>query len=91
MVALQGTVPQIFPFSARDDAAAHQIERAAGQCVALTYEQHRGMPPVRRNRVRCYSCSADWAVAYSPTHHTRRRSGSFVLRAHSPNFPGTNH
>jgi hypothetical protein len=44
MVALPGTVPQIFPFSVRDDAVAHQIERAAGQRVALTYEQHRGMP-----------------------------------------------
>ncbi len=44
MVALPGTVPQIFPFSVRDDAVAHQIERAAGQRVALTYEQHRGIP-----------------------------------------------
>jgi len=44
MVALPGSTPQIFPFSVRDDAVAHQIERSAGQRVALTYEQHVGVP-----------------------------------------------
>jgi hypothetical protein len=44
MVTLPGTVPQIFPFSVRDDSVAHQIQRAAGQRVALTYEEHRGVP-----------------------------------------------
>jgi len=44
MVALPGSTPQIFPFSVRDDAIAHQIERSAGQRVALTYEQHVGVP-----------------------------------------------
>jgi hypothetical protein len=44
MTTVPGAVPQIFPFSVRDDAVAHRIEQAAGQRVALSYEQHRGVP-----------------------------------------------
>jgi hypothetical protein len=44
MTTLPGTAPQIFPFSVRDDAVAHRIEQAAGQRVALSYEQHKGVP-----------------------------------------------
>ncbi|MBV8706444.1 MAG: hypothetical protein JO182_25275 [Acidobacteriaceae bacterium] len=44
ITAFPGTAPQIFSFSVRDDAVAEQIQRAAGQRVALTYEQHKGVP-----------------------------------------------
>ena len=39
-----GTAPQIFAFSVTDEKIAHDIERAAGQRVALSYEQHKGVP-----------------------------------------------
>jgi hypothetical protein len=44
MSAVPGTAPQIFTFSVRDDAVAEKIENAAGQRVALSYEQHKGVP-----------------------------------------------
>ena len=39
-----GTAPQIFTFSVPDERVAHEIERVAGQRVALAYEQHKGVP-----------------------------------------------
>ncbi len=44
MSTFPGTAPQIFTFSVRDDAVAEKIENAAGQRVALSYEQHKGVP-----------------------------------------------
>lgn len=44
MTTFPGTAPQIFTFSVRDDAVAKKIENAAGQRVALSYEQHKGIP-----------------------------------------------
>jgi hypothetical protein len=44
MTTMPGTAPQIFQFSVRDDATAHRVEQAAGQRVALSYEQHKGVP-----------------------------------------------
>ena len=44
LVALPGAAPEKFIFSVRDDAVAAQINRAVGQRVALTYEQHIGLP-----------------------------------------------
>jgi hypothetical protein len=44
MTTVPGTAPQIFQFSVWEDAIAHRIEQAAGQRVALTYQQHRGIP-----------------------------------------------
>ncbi len=44
MVNLPGSMPEIFNFSVRDQAVAHQIERLVGQRVGLTYEQHKGVP-----------------------------------------------
>jgi hypothetical protein len=44
MTTVPGTAPQIFWFSVRDDATAHRIEQAAGQRVALSYQQHKGVP-----------------------------------------------
>jgi hypothetical protein len=44
MTTVPGTAPQIFQFSVRDDGTAHRIEQAAGQRVALSYQQHKGVP-----------------------------------------------
>ena len=44
MTTVPGTAPQIFPFSVREDATARSIMEAAGQRVALVYEQHKGVP-----------------------------------------------
>jgi hypothetical protein len=44
LVALPGAAPEKFEFSVRDDAIAARLNAAVGQRVALTYEQHRGIP-----------------------------------------------
>jgi hypothetical protein len=44
MVNLPGALPEIFSFTVRDDAVAHEIERKLGQRVSLAYEQHKGLP-----------------------------------------------
>lgn len=44
LVALPGAAPEKFVFSVRDDAVAGRINAAVGQRVALTYEQHKGIP-----------------------------------------------
>ena len=44
LVALPGAAPEIFEFSVRVDAVARRINAAVGQRVALTYEQHKGIP-----------------------------------------------
>ena len=44
MTTQPGAVPQIFPFSVRDEATAQKISKAAGQRVTLSYEQHVGLP-----------------------------------------------
>jgi len=41
---LPGTAPQLFRFSVRDDATAKKILDATGQRVALSYDQHLGVP-----------------------------------------------
>ncbi len=43
-VTQPGVPPQIFHFSVRDDAVARTIEKYAGDRVALTYQQHKGVP-----------------------------------------------
>jgi hypothetical protein len=44
MVTLPGSVPEIFPFTVRDEAVANRIAQSVGQRVTLHYEQHRGLP-----------------------------------------------
>jgi hypothetical protein len=44
MSTFPGTAPQLFTFSVRDDTVARKIQDAAGQRVALSYEQHKGVP-----------------------------------------------
>jgi hypothetical protein len=44
MSNVPGSMPEKFYFSVRDDAIAKQIEAKEGSRVALSYEQHRGVP-----------------------------------------------
>src|SRR5262245_52312131 len=44
MVNLPGTMPEIFRFTVRDEAAARQLQQTMGQRVNLTYDQHPGIP-----------------------------------------------
>jgi hypothetical protein len=44
MVNLPGAMPEIFAFTVRDDAVAARVNATLGQRVALTYEEHRGIP-----------------------------------------------
>ena len=44
LVALPGSTPEKFLFSVRDDAVAARINATMGKRVALTYEQHIGVP-----------------------------------------------
>lgn len=42
--SVPGTQAEIFYFSIRDDAVAKRVQEMEGQKVALTYEQHKGVP-----------------------------------------------
>jgi hypothetical protein len=44
MVAMPGTTPEKFYFTVSDDDVAQQINTTMGQKVALTYDQHIGVP-----------------------------------------------
>lgn len=44
LVAMPGSMPEKFFFSVRDDAVAARINATMGKRVALTYEQHIGVP-----------------------------------------------
>lgn len=44
LVSLPGATPEKFLFTVRDDTVAARINQLAGQRVALTYEQHKGLP-----------------------------------------------
>lgn len=44
MSNVPGQMPEKFEFSVRDDAVAKQIQALDGRRVALSYEQHRGVP-----------------------------------------------
>lgn len=44
MVNLPGTMPELFVFTVRDGKVAARINQTLGQRVALTYEEHRGVP-----------------------------------------------
>ena len=44
MVNVPGAAQERFAFSVRDDSVAATITRQMGSRVALTYEQHRGVP-----------------------------------------------
>ena len=44
MATMSGTLPEVFRFTVRDDSVAARINENIGQRVALSYEQHRGLP-----------------------------------------------
>ncbi|HEY9227540.1 MAG TPA: hypothetical protein VIP11_12875 [Gemmatimonadaceae bacterium] len=44
LTALPGAAPEIFQFTTRSDSVAGELNKAAGQRVILTYEQHKGLP-----------------------------------------------
>jgi hypothetical protein len=44
MVNLPGAMPELFPFTVRDEAVAQQLQKTMGQRVSLTYEQHIAVP-----------------------------------------------
>jgi hypothetical protein len=44
MVSMPGTMPEKFYFSVRSDSVAMRINSSLGNRVALTYEQHVGVP-----------------------------------------------
>jgi hypothetical protein len=44
LVALPGAAPEKFQFTVRDGEVAKQVNAAVGKRVALTYEQHKGLP-----------------------------------------------
>jgi len=44
LVSMPGTVAEKFPFTVPDDAVARQINDSIGARVALSYEQHVGVP-----------------------------------------------
>lgn len=44
LVNLPGAMPEIFAFTVRDEAVARNIGDVIGKRVALTYEQHIGIP-----------------------------------------------
>ena len=44
LVSMPGTVAEKFYFTVRDDAVAKQINESIGKRVALSYEQHLGVP-----------------------------------------------
>jgi hypothetical protein len=55
-----GQAPQLFQYSVRDDAVAQQIQRLEGQRVAITYEQHNGVP------TNCFGETPYFVVAARP-------------------------
>jgi len=44
MVSMPGTMPEKFYFSVRSDSIARLINSSLGNRVALSYEQHLGVP-----------------------------------------------
>lgn len=44
IVAIPGSLPEIFPFTVRDDKIAAEINAVMGKRVSLSYQQHLGIP-----------------------------------------------
>ena len=55
-----GQAPQLFQYSVRDAAVAEQIRRLEGQRVAISYEQHKGVP------TRCFGETEYYVVSARP-------------------------
>lgn len=46
MIPVPGSLPEKFLFSVRVDSVAQTLNASMGKRVALTYEQHKGLPSV---------------------------------------------
>lgn len=46
MVTMPGTAAEIFSFTVRDELVAQSINENLGKHVAITYEQHKGLPAI---------------------------------------------
>lgn len=44
MVNMPGTAPELFRFTVRSDSVATEVTKLMGSRVALTYEEHKGIP-----------------------------------------------
>jgi hypothetical protein len=44
MASMPGTMPEVFSFSVRNEGVAQELLKTMGQRVAITYEQHKGVP-----------------------------------------------
>ena len=44
IVAIPGSMPEIFKFTVRDDKVAAEINTVMGKRVAISYDQHLGIP-----------------------------------------------
>ncbi len=44
MVNMPGTAPELFAFTVKNDSVAQALTKLMGSRVALSYEQHRGVP-----------------------------------------------
>jgi hypothetical protein len=60
MVNMPGQAQEKFAFSVRDDSVAHAITRLMGDRVAITYEQHPGIP------LRCFGETDYFVTAVKP-------------------------
>jgi hypothetical protein len=58
---LPGAMPEKFQFTVRDDSVAHQIQQLMGSRVAITYEEHRGVP------LRCFGETDYYVIGVRPT------------------------
>ena len=58
---LPGAMPEKFAFTVRDDSVAHQIQQLMGSRVAITYEEHRGVP------LRCFGETQYYVTGVRPT------------------------
>ncbi len=60
MVSIPGSMPEKFYFSVRDATVAEQINRTIGQRVALSYQQHKGVP------TRCFAETEYFVTTVKP-------------------------
>lgn len=60
MVNMPGQAQEKFTFSVRDDSIAHEITRLMGNRVAISYDQHPGIP------LRCFGDTEYYVTAVKP-------------------------
>ena len=60
MLPVPGAMPEKFLFSVRDKSLISKINASMGKKLALSYEQHKGVP------TKCFGESESYAVAAKP-------------------------